>query len=99
MKHPLARIVSGIAIIVGAALSTAAIAGDHGTKARLQADITDVADASVPFDTRAPAPDAADLGCASKSDRPVPVFVPTDQLFSALPATAADSLPKPGNED
>lgn len=98
MKHPLARIFSGIALIVSIALSTVALAGHHGMKDQPKADIVDVAVAAGQFNTLAAALDAADLIETLKGDGPFTVFAPTDAAFAKLPAGTVDSLLKPENK-
>lgn len=99
MRHPLTRIFSGIALIVGFAISAVAVAGHHGSKEKSAADIVDVAVSAGQFNTLAAALDAADLVDTLKSDGPFTVFAPTDAAFAKLPAGTVDSLLKPENKD
>lgn len=99
MKHPIARIIGGIAIIVGFSLSTVALAGGHSSKHQSTGDIVDVAVEAGQFKTLAAALDAAGLIGTLKGDGPFTVFAPTDAAFANLPAGTVDSLLKPENKD
>lgn len=99
MKHPIARIFSGIAIIVGFSLTTVALAGGHGSKHQSSGDIVEVAVEAGQFKTLAAALDAAGLIETLKSDGPFTVFAPTDAAFANLPAGTVESLLKPENKD
>jgi uncharacterized surface protein with fasciclin (FAS1) repeats len=99
MKHPMTRILSGIALIVGFALSAVAMADQHGMKKEPAADIIDVAVSVGQFKTLAAALDAADLVEPLKGDGPFTVFAPTDAAFEKLPAGTVESLLKPENID
>ena len=99
MRHPLTRIFTPVALIVGMALSTVAMAGHHGTKEKPASDIVDVAVSAGQFNTLAAALDAAGLVETLKGEGPFTVFAPTDAAFAKLPAGTVDSLLKPENKD
>lgn len=99
MKHPLARILVPIALVVGVALSTIASAGHHKMKHEKAADIVDVAVAAGQFNTLAAALGAADLVDTLKGDGPFTVFAPTDAAFAKLPKGTVEMLLKPENKD
>lgn len=99
MKHPMTRILSGIALIVGFAISAVAVADHHGMKKEPAADIIDVAVSAGQFTTLAAALDAAGLIETLKGDGPFTVFAPTDAAFEKLPAGTVESLLKPENMD
>jgi uncharacterized surface protein with fasciclin (FAS1) repeats len=99
MTHPLARIFSGVALIVAIAVSTVALADHHEMKKESAADIVDVAVATGQFNTLAAALGAAGLVETLKGDGPFTVFAPTDAAFAKLPAGTVESLLKPENKD
>lgn len=99
MKHPLSRIFAPIALIVGIAFSTIAMAGHHSMKKEQALDIVDVAVSAGQFTTLAAALDAADLISTLKGEGPFTVFAPTDAAFEKLPAGTVDMLLKPENKD
>lgn len=99
MKHPIARIFAPIALIVGLAVSTVALAGHHGMKKEATSDIVDVAVSAGQFNTLAAALGAADLVDTLKGEGPFTVFAPTDAAFERLPAGTVESLLKPENKD
>ena len=93
------QIVAPIALLLGLALSTGAMADGHGKKAKSDADIIDVAVAAGQFNTLAAALDAAGLVDTLKGDGPFTVFAPTDAAFAKLPEGTVESLLKPENKD
>lgn len=99
MKHPIARLFAPIALIVGLAVSTVALAGHHGMKKEATSDIVDVAVSAGQFNTLAAALGAADLVDTLKGEGPFTVFAPTDAAFERLPAGTVESLLKPENKD
>lgn len=99
MKHPIARIFAPIALIVGLAVSTVALAGHHGMKKEATSDIVDVAVSAGQFNTLAAALGAAGLVDTLKGEGPFTVFAPTDAAFERLPAGTVESLLKPENKD
>ena len=99
MKHPLTRIFTPIALIVGIAFSTVATAGHHDMKNEQTADIIDVAVSAGQFTTLAAALEAAGLVATLKGEGPFTVFAPTDAAFEKLPAGTVDMLLKPENKD
>ena len=99
MKHTIARIFAPIALIVGLAVSTVALAGHHGMKKEATSDIVDVAVSAGQFNTLAAALGAAGLVDTLKGEGPFTVFAPTDAAFERLPAGTVESLLKPENKD
>jgi uncharacterized surface protein with fasciclin (FAS1) repeats len=99
MKQSLTRIFAPVALIVGIAFSTVAMAGHHGMKNEHESDIVDVAVSAGQFTTLAAALDAAGLVATLKGDGPFTVFAPTDAAFEKLPAGTVDMLLKPENQD
>lgn len=82
-----------LAIIAGAALSTAVVAGG------MKKDIVDTASSAGTFNTLVAAVQAADLVETLKGEGPFTVFAPTDDAFAALPEGTLDDLLKPENKD
>ena len=101
MTYLRTKILAPIAMMLGIALSTAAIAGGGmgGGMKEQSADIVDIAVGAGQFNTLAAALDAAGLVDTLKSDGPFTVFAPTDEAFAKLPEGTVESLLKPENKD
>ncbi len=80
-------------------MATAAIAGHHGEKKAMKADIVDTAVAAGQFQTLAAALTAAGLVDTLKGEGPFTVFAPTDEAFAKLPEGTVEMLLKPENKD
>ena len=81
--------------VIVAAMSTAALAHNHGGKK----DIVDIAAGDPQFSTLVTAVKAAGLVDTLKGDGPFTVFAPTNDAFAALPAGTVENLLKPENKD
>lgn len=76
----------------------AALASNHGAKAKATQDIVDTAVAAGNFGTLATALTAAGLIDTLKGQGPFTVFAPTDAAFAKLPAGTVENLLKPENK-
>ena len=97
MTYLRSKILAPVAMMLGIALSTAAVAG--GGMKEQSADIVDIAVGAGQFNTLAAALDAAGLVDTLKSDGPFTVFAPTDAAFAKLPEGTVESLLLPENKD
>ena len=97
MTYLRSKILAPVAMMLGIALSTAAVAG--GGMKEQSADIVDIAVGAGQFNTLAAALDAAGLVDTLKSDGPFTVFAPTDAAFAKLPEGTVQSLLLPENKD
>ena len=97
MTYLRTKILAPVAMMLGIALSTAAVAG--GGMKEQSADIVDIAVGAGQFNTLAAALDAAGLVDTLKSDGPFTVFAPTDAAFAKLPEGTVESLLLPENKD
>jgi len=75
------------------------MAGNYGSKAKMEMDIVDTAVTSGSFNTLAAALKAADLVDVLKGQGPFTVFAPTDEAFDKLPEGTLASLLKPENKE
>jgi uncharacterized surface protein with fasciclin (FAS1) repeats len=85
-----------VAAAAAIALSTTAMAGGYGKKAK--ADIVDTAAGAGQFNTLVAAVKAAGLVDTLKGKGPFTVFAPTDAAFAKLPAGTVENLLKPENK-
>lgn len=83
---------------VAAFSAPAALASNHGDKAKATKDIVDTAVAAGSFGTLAAALGAAGLVETLKGEGPFTVFAPTDEAFAKLPAGTVENLLKPENK-
>lgn len=89
-----------ISLFLIAALPLAAMAHNHGGKAKSdKADIVDTAVAAGSFNTLVAAVQAAGLVETLKGDGPFTVFAPTDAAFAALPEGTVETLLLPENRE
>lgn len=83
-------------LLLAAAVSTSALAHNHGTKEGK--DIVAIAAADSQFSTLVAALQAAGLVETLQGKGPFTVFAPTNAAFAALPAGTVDNLLKPENK-
>jgi uncharacterized surface protein with fasciclin (FAS1) repeats len=88
------KLVSGL--VLAAAVSTTAMAHNHGNKEAK--DIVAIAAADSQFSTLVAALQAADLVATLQGDGPFTVFAPTNDAFAALPEGTVENLLKPENK-
>ncbi len=88
------KLISGL--VLAAAVSTTAMAHNHGNKEAK--DIVAIAAADSQFSTLVAAVQAADLVATLQGEGPFTVFAPTNDAFAALPAGTVENLLKPENK-
>lgn len=88
------KLISGL--VLAAAVSTTAMAHNHGNKEAK--DIVAIAAADSQFSTLVAAVQAAGLVETLQGDGPFTVFAPTNDAFAALPEGTVENLLKPENK-